>query len=64
MKDYNNTNFDFIELNKVYDDDGNTLLEKCILQKNHPKLRRYLFEKLKKNYKISKYFDYIKEGDM
>ena len=53
-----NLDLDFIDLYKVYPD-GNTLLEKCVLESKYGKVRRYCENKLKGIYSKDKFFEYV-----
>ena len=57
-KNFKDLDLDFIDLHKVYPD-GNTLLEKCIVEKKYGRVRMYCKNKLKGVYDKEKFFEYV-----
>ena len=57
-KNYLNLDLYFIDLHKVYPD-GNTLLEKCVVEKKHERVRMYCENRLKGVYDKERFFKYV-----
>ena len=57
-KNFKDLDLYFIDLHKVYPD-GNTLLEKCIVEKKHERVRMYCENRLKGVYDKERFFKYV-----